>query len=68
MLILSRNVNECIKIGIGDSVITVMVVRVKGERVWLGIEAPRDVPVHRQEIWDVIHGKHFKRPDAEPEK
>jgi carbon storage regulator len=28
---------------------------VRGDSVRLGIEAPRDVPVHRKEIWDKIH-------------
>ena len=67
MLILSRRVSECIKIGSGDQVITVMVVSVRGDNVRIGIEAPRDVPIHREEIWDVINGKHFRRQDAEPE-
>jgi carbon storage regulator len=51
MLILSRKVNECIVI---DGRITVKVVRVEGEIVKLGIEAPLDVPVHRQEVYEEI--------------
>jgi carbon storage regulator len=51
MLILSRKVNECIII---DSRIIVKVVRVEGQIVKLGIQAPADVPVHRQEIYDEI--------------
>ena len=51
MLILSRKVNECIVI---DGRITVKIVRVEGEIVKLGIEAPLDVPVHRQEIYEEI--------------
>lgn len=51
MLILSRKLNESIII---DGRIVVKVVRVDGEVVKLGIAAPADVPVHRQEIWEEI--------------
>jgi carbon storage regulator len=48
MLILSRRIGEMIMIG--DDV-TVVVLAMKGGQVRLGIEAPRQVPVHREEIW-----------------
>lgn len=51
MLVLSRKVNENIVI---DGRIVVKVVRTEGNFVKLGIEAPSDVPVHRQEIYDEI--------------
>ena len=51
MLILSRKINESIVI---DGRIRVKVVRVDGEQVKLGIEAPADVPVHRQEVYEEI--------------
>jgi carbon storage regulator len=51
MLILSRRVNE--KIVIGDDVV-VSVVEVRGDQVKLGIEAPRNVKVFRQEVFDAI--------------
>ena len=51
MLVLSRKLNECIVI---DGRIIVKVVRVDGEVVKLGIIAPLDVPVHRQEIYEEI--------------
>ena len=53
MLVLSRKKNEAIVIS-GDIVITV--VEVRGDKVRLGIEAPKNVPVHRQEVWDAIQG------------
>lgn len=51
MLVLSRKPNE--KIVISDH-ITLTVVEVRGDKVRLGIEAPPDVTVHRQEVYDAI--------------
>jgi carbon storage regulator len=51
MLILSRKLNESIVI---DGRITVKVVRIDGEVIKLGITAPADVPVHRQEVYEEI--------------
>lgn len=51
MLILTRRIGETIKIG--DD-ITVTVLDVKGSQTRLGIAAPRDVAVHRQEIYERI--------------
>lgn len=51
MLILSRKINESVVI---DGRILIKVVRVEGEVVKLGIQAPADVPVHRQEVYDEI--------------
>ena len=51
MLVLSRKRNE--QIVIGENII-VTVVDVRGDKVRLGIEAPAQVPVHRQEVYDAI--------------
>jgi len=53
MLILTRNVGETIVIGENGDV-TVTVLGVKGNQVRLGVNAPRDVPVHREEIYQRI--------------
>ena len=51
MLILSRKTNESIVI---DGRIIVKIIRLDGEVVKVGIEAPIDVPVHRQEVYEEI--------------
>ena len=51
MLILTRKVNE--RIVIGDDV-EVAVVEIRGDQVKLGIKAPRNVKVHRREVFDQI--------------
>jgi carbon storage regulator len=59
MLVLSRYRDESIYIG-DDVVVTI--VDIRGDRVRIGIQAPPDIAVHRQEIYDVIarekHGVH----------
>lgn len=59
MLVLSRKRDE--RIVIGDNIV-ITVVEVRGDKVRLGIEAPNDVPVHRQEVLDAI-----RRHSAESE-
>lgn len=53
MLVLSRKKNESIVI---NNDITVTVVEIRGDKVRLGIVSPKEVPVHRQEVYDAIHG------------
>jgi carbon storage regulator len=51
MLVLARKANQNIVI---DGRITVKVIRLEGDVVKLGIQAPASVPVHRQEVYDEI--------------
>ena len=53
MLVLSRQRDESIIIG--DNII-ITIVDIRGDKVRLGIEAPQEVPVHRQEVYEAIHG------------
>ena len=63
MLVLSRKKNESIVIN-NDIIVTV--VEIRGDKVRLGIVAPKEVPVHRQEVYDAIHGKEASEPPPRP--
>jgi carbon storage regulator len=51
MLVLSRKKNESIVI---NDDISIVVVEIRGDKVRLGVEAPKEVPVHRREVYDAI--------------
>ena len=61
MLVLSRKKNESIVI---NNDITIVVVEIRGDKVRLGVEAPKEVPVHRREVYDAIQRN--ARADANP--
>lgn len=54
MLVLSRKKNESIII---NDTISIVVVEIRGDKVRLGIEAPKEVSVHRQEIYEAIRAE-----------
>ena len=57
MLVLSRHRDQSIMIG--DNIV-ITVVDVRGDKVRLGIDAPQEVPVHRQEIYEAIKRENQK--------
>jgi carbon storage regulator len=61
MLVLSRHRDESIMIG--DNIV-ITVVDVRGDKVRLGIDAPTDIPVHRQEVYDAIQREKNAKKDA----
>jgi carbon storage regulator len=63
MLVLTRKVSQSIVIGDG---IEVVVLEVRGEQVRLGIKAPKDVAVHRKEIYEQISHEGKEEPGSGP--
>ncbi len=59
MLVLSRRPNESIVI---NDKIVITVIEIRGDKVRLGIEAPRDVPVHRSEVYAAIQRAEAETP------
>ena len=53
MLVLTRRKSESVVL---NNDITLTVLEIRGDKVRLAITAPREVPVHRQEVFDAIHG------------
>ena len=62
MLVLSRKKNESIVI---NDEITIVVVEIRGDKVRLGVEAPKEVPVHRREVYDAIKRSQLEREQNE---
>jgi carbon storage regulator len=62
MLVLSRQRDESIMIG--DDV-EITIVDVRGDKVRLGITAPKHIPVHRREIYDAIQREKAQKAEAE---
>lgn len=60
MLVLSRKKNESIII---NNDITIVVVEIRGDKVRLGVEAPKEVPVHRREVYDAIKGSEAEQKE-----
>lgn len=63
MLVLSRHRDESIIIG-DDIVVTI--VDIRGDKVRLGIDAPQDIPVHRQEVYEAIQRENRKASQVRP--
>ncbi len=60
MLVLSRHRDESIMIG--DNII-ITIVDIRGDKVRLGIQAPTDIPVHRQEVFEAIQRERSVKTD-----
>ena len=63
MLILSRKINE--KIMIGDD-ISVSIIEIRGDQVRIGVDAPRNVKVFRQEVYDAILAENKAASESVP--
>ena len=63
MLVLSRQRDESIMIG--DNVV-ITIVDIRGDKVRLGIDAPREIPVHRQEVYEAIQRENLRASQLDP--
>lgn len=63
MLVLSRKKNESIVI---DGNIVITVVEIRGDKIRLGIQAPREIPIHRSEVHDAIQSEQSVKTEDEP--
>ena len=63
MLVLSRKKGEAICLG---NEIKIVVVELRGDKVRIGIEAPKEMPVHRHEVYEQIHGTQPTKPADVP--
>jgi len=65
MLVLSRQRDESIMIG--DDV-EIIIVDVRGDKVRLGITAPKNIPVHRREIYDAIQREKSEKKESQEQQ
>lgn len=65
MLVLTRKLGESIAI---DDHIKIRVVQIKGKQVRLGIEAPKDTKIHREEVYQAIQDSNKESAQASSEK
>lgn len=63
MLVLSRQRDESIMIG--DNIV-ITIVDIRGDKVRLGINAPSEIPVHRQEVYEAIQRENMRSSRLEP--
>ena len=65
MLVLSRHRDESIVVG--DNVV-ITIVDIRGDKVRIGINAPTEIPVHRQEVYEAIQRENLRASRLEPEE
>ncbi len=65
MLVLSRQRDESIIIG--DNIV-VTIVDIRGDKVRLGINAPTEIPVHRQEVYEAIQRENRRASQLDPDE
>lgn len=63
MLVLSRQRDESIMIG--DNIV-ITIVDIRGDKVRLGINAPTEIPVHRQEVYEAIQRENLRSAQLDP--
>lgn len=66
MLVLSRKRDESIVIGYGPDQVVLTVIDIRGDKVRLGLAAPKHVPIHRQEVAEAIARSRLCSPPESP--
>jgi len=61
MLVLSRNRDE--QVVIGDKIV-ITIVDIRGDKVRLGVEAPKEIPVHRREVYEAIQRENRRQSEG----
>ena len=56
-LVLSRKHGQAIVIGEGANKVVICVASIQGDKVRIAIDAPKEVPIYREEIWEEIYGE-----------
>jgi carbon storage regulator len=65
MLVLSRQKDEVIVIILPDgTTIDICVVDIRGDKVRVGVDAPKSIKVHRKEVWDAIRRENREKPES----
>lgn len=65
MLVLTRSVGE--RLFIQDGLVKIQVLEVKGNQVRIGIEAPKEIAIHREEVFDRINKENAKKEEVKAE-
>jgi carbon storage regulator len=68
MLVLSRHINERVVIGTPPNQVVVTLIEIRGDKIRLGFEAPANIPIHRQEIYNAIQRDGQKKPPLDKDK
>lgn len=64
MLVLTRKIGESITI---DDKIVITIVQIKGKQVRLGIKAPKETKIYREEVYEAIHDQNAKAAASNPD-
>lgn len=62
MLVLSRQRDEAVIIGEGENAVRVQIIDIRGDKVRLGFDAPKTIPIHREEVYNAIHKEDQPEP------
>jgi carbon storage regulator len=68
VLVLSRKRSEQVVIGVGVNQVVLTLVDIRGDKCRIGFEAPKELPVHRREVYDAIERENAKQMAREAQE